>query len=938
MLCKRAVLFLLGYLAPLFGAMAATVEITDHFEATSLQREGTAIVLPLSKNYLAAMQNHPDITALDARDNNQRLWLKTQIVNVALHAKSLSVSVSPFAVESVFFYVLDERGRILTSGIYDSSQQLASARWPHSSVDFDLQLQEQQSLTLLLGMAGAIDRHHPVTLWDTQRRNENKHRVTLLYSAMMGMLILAFFYLIATYVITQAPGRFWTSVWCALFALFLYLKLGGLANFSLSAQTALMLSYALIMLNLTVMAKLVEHVIPALNLRRKTANLLLPIASTALAITVDFSSQLNVMHCQILPPVVFQLLLLWHYRATCHLRLLALIGACWAAIVTGYAAFAFALHKQQVIAATDLISLAIILIVVLLCLLAALEYKEKVKDLQKVSDHQQQIINLHRFYDLFSNAAEGLYTSNLQGDLKSANPAMCELFGYLDEAELLEKVSNTSEFYADPKDRDVLMGEMLEQRQLIGREVKGKRADGSLFWFSLSCQLRKTDDEHLIYGSLVDITHHKQSHLQHRYVSTHDALSGAYNRDEFAKQYAQISQSITPLGLIYLDIDKFKVINETCGYDAGDGLLKHIADIILSLLEEPGRLARLNGDVFAALLPACDASATHQFCNALQQRIKATPFEWQNNVFPITASIGCVSLDTMTITYQNALFMVESACRFAKQQGGNQIQRYREGLDDGTNHQRELSWIQTINHALIHDQFSLFYQRLQPLKDTSQPDYLELFVRVKDDRGNLANPDEFLPIAERFNLGIDIDLYVITHSFKWLNSLSDETRHSHKIGINLCGQSLADRNFKLQVMHLFEKYAIAYNVICFEVKESVVMTKRHNAIDFIDTFRSLGCTIALDNFGRNFSHYYELKSLPVDCIKIDGHLVTSMLDDPADAAVIKAIVDIAKALGIETVGEFAESPSLITELGKLGVTYAQGYGVHMPSPLSELND
>ncbi|MEC8417780.1 MAG: EAL domain-containing protein, partial [Pseudomonadota bacterium] len=265
----------------------------------------------------------------------------------------------------------------------------------------------------------------------------------------------------------------------------------------------------------------------------------------------------------------------------------------------------------------------------------------------------------------------------------------------------------------------------------------------------------------------------------------------------------------------------------------------------------------------------------------------------------------------------------------------NQVHRYNKNDESMQRYQRELDWVSSINNALEEGRFELYYQSLRPLRQANEGHYYEILLRLRETNGNIVEPANFLPTAERFEMNVKVDKWVITNTFTWLAENPEHLEQLKRCSINLNCHSLADRDFTLFVLNAFENYNIPYHKICFEVIESVAIIKMEDTLSFMRTFNRLGCTFALDDFGSGFSSYSYLKSLPVSQVKIDGMFIKDMLNDSVDTAMVASINDVAKAMGMQTVGEFVESDAIMIELGKIGIDFAQGFGVAKPAPLKD---
>ncbi|AWL13359.1 uncharacterized protein HMF8227_02911 [Saliniradius amylolyticus] len=584
--------------------------------------------------------------------------------------------------------------------------------------------------------------------------------------------------------------------------------------------------------------------------------------------------------------------------------------------------------------------LTLLLLLGLLLIAFAVEEHERA---QQRSRHQQQsdtIRDLRRFYNLFRNSAEGLYTSTLSGKLVTTNPAMCKVFGYENEQQMLAECQTTAQFYAHEKDRLALVEELRQSGVVLGKEIEGVRRDGSHFWFSISVQLRHEHNEDYLFGTVFDITERKETNLSLEYMATHDPLTGVFNRREFERRLRSDLDEARgkgmPLTLIYMDLDQFKVVNDTCGHKAGDILIKQLSNQLNDVVEGHGLLARLGGDEFGVLLVGDEASedSAYILANRLMTVVQEFRFVWEGRIFTLGISLGLVPHHEQIHTPEQLLSMADSACYMAKEQGRNQIHTYSREDEQIQRYETELHWVSLINEALEDDNFELFYQHYHPLNDLAHGHYYEILLRMNTKEG-LGSPASFLPAAERYNLTAQVDRWVIEHFFRWLSDNPQHLAHLERANINLSGQSLGDKELRLFVLNAFEKYGIPYRKICFEITESMAIIKMDETLQFIRTFRKLGCTFALDDFGSGFSSYGYLKNLPVNYVKIDGSFVKDMLTDKVDMAMVRSIQEVAKAMDMETVAEFVETKDIMAELGKMGVDYAQGYGVAKPRSLKQ---
>lgn len=442
------------------------------------------------------------------------------------------------------------------------------------------------------------------------------------------------------------------------------------------------------------------------------------------------------------------------------------------------------------------------------------------------------------------------------------------------------------------------------------------------------------------YGTLQDITERKQAEEELSYQASHDTLTGLVNRYEFERRAKHLLETISTKSdehaLCYLDLDQFKVVNDTCGHPAGDELLHQLGAVLREKVRKTDTLARLGGDEFGVLMEDCSMEHALRVANSMLQVIQDYQFSWEGQIFRLGASLGLVAITKEAIPNLSELMkQADAACYMAKDLGRNRIHMYRE--EDSTMAQRkgEMRWVTRIYQALEDNRFCLYAQPIVPL-DNSNKEHYELLIRMKDEKGKLIPPGAFLPAAERYNLIAQLDRWVIEHAFRLLALNPGFQQKIEFISINLSGQSLADDSFQEYVTHQFEASDIAPSRICFEITETTAISDLNTANKFISKMKTQGCKFALDDFGSGLSSFAYLKNLPVDYLKIDGMFVKDIIEDPIDRAMVKSINEIGHVMGMHTIAEFVENDVIKGMLTQIGVDYAQGYGIGKPQPFDEL--
>lgn len=422
------------------------------------------------------------------------------------------------------------------------------------------------------------------------------------------------------------------------------------------------------------------------------------------------------------------------------------------------------------------------------------------------------------------------------------------------------------------------------------------------------------------------------------YQASHDNLTNLLNRRAFETALTTLLNRDDGLHVLcYLDLDQFKIVNDTCGHLAGDELLRQVALKLKAHVRSSDTVARLGGDEFALLLPDCSIEKAQIIAEALRSDIENYRFAWQGHTFGIGVSIGLVALTAAEpMQLAQALHASDAACYAAKEAGRNRIHCYQPDDHSLLEKNGELKWVQRLQNALDNDAFRLFAQPIKAVCATG-PGYREILIRLKE-HGELIAPGSFLPAAERYHFMIRIDRWVIRNTLAWLG---DQNHHSEQPsagvwGINLSGASLSDPDFCQDLITQVSTAGLPHHTLCFEITESTAIAQLSRVSELIHTLKGYGCYFALDDFGTGLSSFSYLKELPVDFLKIDGSFIRNVHQDPIDRAMVEAIHAVGKALHIETIAEFVETNETLNALKQIGIDYAQGYLLGMPEPLTHM--
>lgn len=440
--------------------------------------------------------------------------------------------------------------------------------------------------------------------------------------------------------------------------------------------------------------------------------------------------------------------------------------------------------------------------------------------------------------------------------------------------------------------------------------------------------------------ALHDITDAKKMEQSLTYQATHDSLTGLINRTEFENRLRQsIERSRTDKiihALLYLDLDNFKIINDTCGHVAGDQLLRQITKILQDKLRRGDVLARLGGDEFGAILEGCPVEQATLIATETCKVIQDYIFIWEAHSFNIGASIGLVPIDEDCSDIDQLLSLADSSCYAAKDLGRNRVHVYQDDDVSVMKKKGEMQWISKINKALQEQRFELYFQTITPINCTETGLHFEILLRMRDEHGNLIPPGAFLPAAEHYDIIKILDHWVISNTFSWLNEHPEVTKQVKLCSINLSGNSIGDEHFMHHLAEHFRNCQFPAEKICFEVTETAAIQNLSIASLFIDTIKELGCSFSLDDFGSGMSSFGYLKQLNIDYLKIDGLFVKDIVIDPVDAAMVKSINEVGQMMGLKTIAEYVENDDVLEVIREIGVDFAQGYGLSRPRPLEEL--
>ncbi len=540
---------------------------------------------------------------------------------------------------------------------------------------------------------------------------------------------------------------------------------------------------------------------------------------------------------------------------------------------------------------------------------------------------------------------DGVVTTDAQSRVQYLNPVAEELTGWKVDAAVGRPVDEIfrgfHEETCEPLENPLGLSMRRNRTVKSVRPTLLIRRDGNeLYIESVASPIRDATGQ-VTGGVLVfhDVSEARELNRRLSYHASHDMLTGLVNRREFEHRMERALKSArareTTYAVCHIDLDQFRIVNDTCGHGAGDALLGQIGALLKSKIRWRDSLARLGGDEFGVLLESCSLEEALRIAETLREAIAGYRFAWDDRTFRFGASVGVVPILPHNEDVASILSAADSACQAAKEAGRNRVYSYEENDLDLMRRRREMQWAARINTALEEERFELFRQRILPLQEEDSGAHYEMLLRMRDENGAYVSPELFINAAERYGLTPAIDRWVIEHALRWLVCEADERARLSMCSINLSGQSLGDDKFLPFVVEQFRRCGLDATRICFEITETAAVANYSQANRFIQALKELGCKFALDDFGTGLSSFGYLKHFPVDYLKIDGSFVKEILHDPIDREMVRSINEIGHLTGKLTIAEFAENEEIITMLRGMGVDYAQGYGVSEPRPLAE---
>ena len=567
-----------------------------------------------------------------------------------------------------------------------------------------------------------------------------------------------------------------------------------------------------------------------------------------------------------------------------------------------------------------------------------------------ITERKRQEEHVHRLSEynrlLLESSGEGIFGVDRDLVCTFANSAAASMLGYRAEELIGQPIVPLVHASHEDGTPRAVEESFVHQTVTIGESF---RSDTEVLWnregraVPVNVSASPLVEADHVAGAVVvfrDVTEARAIARKMDFLASHDPLTGLVNRRDFELRLQDaLASARAGQGehvLCYLDLDQFKIVNDTCGHVAGDELLRQLTTVLKQHIRKTDTLGRLGGDEFGVLYEQCPLARAQELADELRHLVQAFRFVWEDKTFAVGVSIGMVQIDQFTESVGEALSAADAACYVAKDSGRNRVHLYQHDDDKLTRRKGEMQWVSRIHEALDQDRFTLYFQPIVDVSGAHGFLGVEVLLRMRDTGDEVIPPGAFIPAAERYDLMTTLDRWVFNRTIDLLESERRWQNQLSSVSINLSGQSIGQADFLDYIAERIRGSGIPAEKICFEITETAAVAELAHAVDFIRTMKGIGCHFALDDFGSGMSSFAYLKNLPVDYLKIDGHFIRDMRADVVDRAMVQSIAQLAQVMGIATIAEFVEDPALLRDLESMGVGYAQGFGIARPMPWQEL--
>jgi diguanylate cyclase (GGDEF)-like protein/PAS domain S-box-containing protein len=544
--------------------------------------------------------------------------------------------------------------------------------------------------------------------------------------------------------------------------------------------------------------------------------------------------------------------------------------------------------------------------------------------------------------------AEAIVATDLEGHLTYLNPAAEKLLGVGRTQALgrrLEEIvglmdQNDRKLLADPV-REAVGGGNGNPHDVSRRAVLLGKASGEERAIELAASPLRDHDGELI-GAVVlmhDVTELRGLHRQMSYQATHDALTGLVNRREFERRLEEAAD-VARRGeathmLCYLDLDRFKIVNDSSGHLAGDSMLREVAKLLRDAVRDSDTVSRLGGDEFAMLLVGCPLDKARQIADDVCRAVAAYSFVWHDRVFNIGVSVGLIEIGREAGTVEQLLAAADSACYVAKKEGAGRVSVYSARDEQLARNNGDIEWLQKLQGAIKEERFTLYYQPIVAAfgPETEGPS-MEVLLRMLDETGQEIQPGEFVAAAERFRLMASVDRWVVQTTLSALARNAFQLARDRSVAMNISGQTLGDPQFLEFVVECLDSTGVAPEQVCFEISEMAVVNNLEHARRFVGVLHGMGCKFTIDDFGSGVGSFSSLKNLELDYLKLDGSFMRHLAHDSVSQTMVTAMIKLARTLNFKIIAEQVEDTAALEAARKMGVDYVQGFVIARPARLA----
>lgn len=868
-------------------------------------------------------------------------WFVFSLENSAIRHKNIYVEIGYALLDEIELHVFDSSGKLLE--VHVTGDSLPFSERPISSPNFvfPIEVTARQRLNISIRVKTSSSLQVPILIWYPEQFVDSKVGEILLFGLFIGAMLVMAGYNLMLSLSTGDKSYLYFFATLTFYAL-VQSDLTGLSYAYLWPDYPKWNHVSLIIVSCLAVGSLAVFSHAFLQLKQNSVytDKLLYLAGSVCALTIlstPFAPyRILIAGTSLLVGIVpiiayVKSIQLWR-QGYVPARYFMLAFSLFVMTAGIFVVGKFGLMDRNIITEYS-IHFGALIVVTLLSLALADQVNQERRE--KEAAQASAITSLSKFEDIYNNSSEGIFQLDVDGRFIAVNPAFIRILGAQNLDEIQRKFI-TIEHMLVGGETDLLKRLKLRERT-ANIDLCCYRINGSEFWAAMNSRLERDTHDRLICieGSIVDITERKTIEGRLRYLANYDQLTGLINRNAFQERLKKLldyaRENNSENALLYIDLDRFKVVNDTCGHLAGDELLKQLGVIFTHKVRQRDATARIGGDEFVILLENCNIDKAAQIGNELKNALNKFRFNWQGKQFDVGASIGIVPINQYSEGVVSLLNLADSVCLMAKEQGRNRIVVHDENAKDVNEKIQAKNLLATIHDAIEQSNFILFKQNIVSLNNPEMECY-EILLRLKL-KDELVGPGVFIPTAERYNVMPKIDRWVVTEYLEYLVNNPEILNRVDMATVNLSGQTLSNPDFLPYLFALLENHPEMSSRLCFELTESAALNNLSESSELIMKMKALGVRFAVDDFGSGYASYSYLTQLPIDFVKIDGSFCLNIDQEPINQTVVRSITEISHIMGMKVIAEFVETKEAMECLRDIGVDMVQGYYLDMPSKL-----